>query len=420
MKRIILLLSGFILLAACRKNNEQLDGDAAIVKKILQTQLSPTDMTAADLSSLQEATLPSGHHIYRLRMKEENIMVETDKENAFLKGSIYHVEGNISKVSGHMKFNGSFNKSDLNRNNVVNWGIENNVVKELHRFNSIVLNGGQPRVNYACADCTLDEVVVSTSYSGSTGISWASWMSLLAMFDMGGQNDYIAIDWTFGGGGGGGGSAPVITIDPNDPQNKDRIDPKKYTDCFGTISDGGTTTYSVTISADLPVDGHPETFFDWSTQNPGHAFIELNKSTPYGGVSQDIGFYPNTSFKVLSGDNTASKVVNDGNHEYQARYTITVTAAQFQSAIDKLNQASSNDYNISHYNCTDFALDVFNAAGGGLTIPRHGVPGFEIDGGSNTPQGLYEKINQLKNNGTAGTTTTNSKEYASSSKGPCN
>jgi hypothetical protein len=211
----------------------------------------------------------------------------------------------------------------------------------------------------------------------------------------------------------------VITIDTEDPQNKDRIDPKKFTDCFGTVSDN-LATCSITISADLPVDGHPETFFNWTDRSPGHAFIELNKSNPYGSVSQDIGFYPNTSFKVLTGDNIGSKIVNDGGHEYQARYTITVTPAQFQAAIDKLNAASTNDYNVSHYNCTDFALEVFNAAGGGFSIPRHAIPGFEIDGGSNTPQGLYEKIAQLNAGGVTGTTRTNNKEFSGSSKGPCN
>lgn len=85
----------------------------------------------------------------------------------------------------------------------------------------------------------------------------------------------------------------------------------------------------------------------------------------------------------------------------------------------QLNSASTKPYQVSFYNCTDFALQVFNAAGGNLTIPRHAIPGFEVDGGSNTPQGLYEKIDQLKNNGTAGAHTTRNKEYTGDSKGPC-
>ncbi len=213
----------------------------------------------------------------------------------------------------------------------------------------------------------------------------------------------------------------MITIDQENAENKDKIDPKKYTDCFGSIPDGSTTLYTVTISTDLPTDGHPEIFYNWSDGSPGHAFIELNKSTPYGGVSQDFGFYPTSSYKLATLDNInlSSKVVDDGGHEYQARYTISVSAAQFQAAISAVNSARDT-YNVGNYNCTDFALDVFNAAGGGLSIPRHSIPGFEVDGGSNTPQGLYEKIKSLNNSGTANTTTSNNKEYAGSSKGPCN
>ncbi len=187
------------------------------------------------------------------------------------------------------------------------------------------------------------------------------------------------------------------------------------------MTDGSATLYTVTISADLPTDGHPEIFYDWNQRSPGHAFIELSKSTPYGGVTQDFGFYPTSSYKLITLDNVnlSSKIVDDGGHEYQARYTISVTSAQFQAAVDAVNNARDT-YNVGLYNCTDFALDVFNAAGGDLSIPRHAIPGFEVGGGSNTPQGLYEKISQLKSNGTSGTTTTNNKEYAGPSKGPCN
>ncbi|MES2331320.1 MAG: hypothetical protein V4539_17080 [Bacteroidota bacterium] len=421
MKRIILLVSGLLLLGACHKNAYPVAGDGEIVQRILQRELSAADMNVADISTLQSATLRSGHHIYRLRMGKENIVLETDGTNQFLKGAIYTITGSIAKNNGHTTYSGVFDRSDLSRKNAVHWSIDKGFAKELHSFTTVATNGtGQQHVNYECADCTLPEVTVSASYPKSGGIDWFTWMSLLSMFDMGSQNDYIAVDWVFGGGGGSSPSAPVITIDQENAENKDKIEPKKYTDCFGSIPDGSTTLYTVTISTDLPTDGHPEIFYNWSDGSPGHAFIELNKSTPYGGVSQDFGFYPTSSYKLITLDNInlASKVVDDGGHEYQARYTISVSAAQFQAAVNAVNSARDT-YNVGNYNCTDFALGVFNAAGGGLTIPRHSIPGFEVDGGSNTPQGLYEKIQSLKNNGAANTSTTNNKEYAGSSKGPC-
>ncbi|MES2329261.1 MAG: hypothetical protein V4539_06625 [Bacteroidota bacterium] len=422
MKRIMLFsIAACAIFFACQKNNFPAGSDSEIVQHILQKNLSAADMNAADLSTLQSSTLRSGHHIYRLHMGKENILLETDGTNQFVKGAIYTIAGAISKSNNHTTYSGVFDRSDLSRKNNVHWSIDKGFARELHSFNGVATNGsGQQHVNYECADCTLPEVTVSASYPPSGGIDWFSWMSLLSMFDMGGQNDYIAIQW-ISSGGGGVGSAPVITIDTESPENKDKIEPKKYTDCFGSIPDNNTTLYTVTISTDLPTDGHPEIFYNWNDRSPGHAFIELNKSTPYGGVTQDFGFYPTSSWKLVTLDNVTlpSKLVDDGGHEYQARYTISVSAAQFQAAIYAVNSARDT-YNVGNYNCTDFALDVFNAAGGNLSIPRHSIPGFEVDGGSNTPQGLYEKIQSMQNGGTANTTTTNNKEYAGSSKGPCN
>lgn len=426
MKQIVLLLFIVCCLSACRKNESPATPDLnEKINQVLSEGLSPVDYVTVDFTRVTQTNLPgTKDQMVRLAFKEKNplhdcILLQTDPTGAVKSGHILHIEGKISLPDRNGKpfFNGQMEISNLHREEKKVSSIVNGFVMSLHTSN-IKTNG--VRTNYDCSDCTIPEVIVSASYNNG-GISWGAWMSFLAMFDGGGsQNDYLLIDYG-GGGGGGGGSAPppAITIDIEAPENKEKIDPKKYTDCFGTIPDNGATC-SITISADLPVDGHPETFFNWTDRSPGHAFIELNKSTPYGSVSQDIGFYPNTSFKVLTGGDIGSKIIDDGGHEYQARYTITVTPAQFQAAIDAINANSSNPYNVSHYNCTDFALAVFNAAGGGLTIPRHGVPGFEIDGGSNTPQGLYEKISQLKDNGTAGTTKTNNKEYAGPSKGPCN
>lgn len=423
MKRMLMLAGGLLLLAACRKSNlPAVDGTEA-VNQILKTQLSVADYASVDITTLQSARLSNGHQFYRLQMGSENIALEADLQSGLIKGAIYRVEGAVTKVNNRPRFDGLFTRSDLQRNNTVHYSIDNGVVRELHTFTDRSVNGIGKKVNSECADCTLPEVVVSSSPKSSGGFDWSSWLNLLWMFGMGSQNEYLAVDWGSGGGGGGGAApAPVITIDMEESAAKEKIDQKKYTDCFGSVPDGATTLYTVTISSDLPTDGHPEIFYNWSDGSPGHAFIELSKSTPYGGVTQNFGFYPTSSYKLLPLDNNtslASKIVDDGGHEYQARLTISVTAAQFQAAVGAVNNAR-DQYNVGLYNCTDFALGVFNAAGGNLSIPRHAIPGFEVDGGSNTPQGLYEKIKSLKDNGTAGATATTNKEYGSSSKGPCN
>ncbi len=377
-------------------------------------------MNAADLSTLQSANLRSGHHIYRLRMGKENIVLETDGTNQFLKGAIYTITGSISKNNGHTTYSGLFDRSDLSRKNAVHWSVDKGSVKELHSYTAVATNGSrQQHSNYECADCTIPEVIVSASYPPSGGIDWFTWMSLLSMFDMGSQNDYLSIDWIYSGGGGVS-SAPVITIDQELSQNKTAIDPKKYTDCFGTVPDAGATC-TMTISTDIPVDGHPESLFDPGTQSVGHTFIELYKAGANGSlISQNIGFYPTTDYKAIGGTNVSSKIVDNAYHEYNARLTISVTPSQLQAAINTINAMSSQDYNLLTNNCTDFALAVFNAAGGNLSISKSQIPGYYNPNGTNTPQGLYNKLEDMAVAGNTGVQTNNNKAYGGSSHGPCN
>ncbi len=408
---------------SCRKtDNASTDNVRAILKENLSTE----DFDQLDFGTLTQSVSASTHQqMVRVGFNGKNslhdfVLLNLNAAGQLTNSKIVHIEGSVTQTTTSVKpgFNGRLETSSLKRTDKTSSVIVNGFIRSLHE-SKISVNG--VRMNVECADCTIPEVIVSTSYRQA--YDWTTaWLSIWAMFSDWPSNEYIPIDYT-GGGGGGGGSAPasVITIDMESPENKEKIEPKKYTDCFGSIPDGSTTLYTVTISTDLPTDGHPEIFYNWSDGSPGHAFVELSKSTPYGGVSQDFGFYPTSSYKLLPLDNNvslSSKLVDDGGHEYQARYTISVTQAQFQAAINAVNSARDT-YNVGLYNCTDFALGVFNAAGGNLAIPRHSIPGFEVDAGSNTPQGLYEKIQSMKMGGTAGTTTTNNKEYAGSSKGPC-
>ncbi|MES2328765.1 MAG: hypothetical protein V4539_04120 [Bacteroidota bacterium] len=425
MKQTILILFVVCSFMACRKTNIVEQNTTSLsAQKIIKDSLSPALFNSIDFSKTSSHVLQNGKSLYRFPLTDANnhyVIVITDQNGKYVNAKIIAVSGSFDLTSKNKTYNGTITTSFLNGAVSKEISIVNGLITSLHQVSNVQSNGLKQHPLFECADCTLPEVIVSSSYNSGGGIDWASWMSLL---DLLGYDDdygyYYSFDY-FGGGGGssGGGSGDVTTIDREYPENKTAIDPKKFMDCFGTIPDAGATC-SITIATDLPVDGHPETFFNWNEQSPGHSFIELNKSTPYGGVSQDIGFYPNTSLKSLTGDYIAAKVVDNGGHEYQAKYTITVTPAQFQAAIDKVNSSSYKQYNLEFYNCTDFALDIFNAAGGNLDIPRHKIPNYEIDGGSNTPQGLYEKIAQLKSNGVAGTTTTQNKEYAGSSKGPCN
>ncbi len=418
----MLLLGGILFLSACHKNTVPAGSDADIVQRILHEQLNPDAMKEIDVSGVQHSVLRNGHQIYKLPFGKENIVIETDAAHQFVKGAIYTITGSVSPSNGHASFNGSFSRSDLQRKNPVHWSIEKGSVKELHSFTAVTTNGGQQHVNYECSDCTLPEVVVSASYGSGGGIDWFTWMSLLAMFDMGTQNDYLVVNMPSGGGGGGSTPAgPVVTIDQENAENKTPIDIKKFMNCFGSVPDAGANCV-VTISTDIPMDGHPEQIFDWTTGNPGHVYIELYKAGANGSlISQNVGFYPGYGFSVLTGLDVPSKMVDNAGHEYNARYSISVTPSQFQAAINAAQYLGAQSYNIATNNCVDFALGVFNAAGGNLSIPGRQIPGFPNGtSGSNTPQGLYQKLDDMKAAGTNNIDVIGSKAYGGNSHGPCN
>lgn len=193
-------------------------------------------------------------------------------------------------------------------------------------------------------------------------------------------------------------------------------------DCFGTISNIGAK-YSISIASNIPVDGRPEEVINGL--NGGHVFLTLTKSNSLGqNISQVIGFYPVNS--ILSGTtiNVPSMIVNDENHKFNAIFTLNnISSTNFQSAMNTVLDLSNNNYNLLDFNCTDFALGVFNSAGGNLKINPFTMPvfnnnifigNFKI---ANTPSSLYYKISSLQNsnNNNAQIGISN----AGSSHGPC-
>lgn len=74
---------------------------------------------------------------------------------------------------------------------------------------------------------------------------------------------------------------------------------------------------------------------------------------------------------------------------------------------------STKPYDLNDYNCTDYAIDVFNTALGGSGIV---VPDSPI--GFTTPAGLYGKLSEMKTAGIPGISLTQTS--APSSTSACN
>ena len=244
-----------------------------------------------------------------------------------------------------------------------------------------------------------DVVVTGYIYDDPAPYYWYCFDDILGTSTGGGGT------YTYGasdpyGGGGGGTTYSDETIDIN-YENADQspIDVAKYIKCFSSLSNVGAT-FKITIYSDIPVNSNPNDLFDFSTGAVGHTFLQLSKSNGDAIIQQNIGFYPETGWKSIANSPVTSKLVDNAGHEFNASLTITVDATRFQNALNKMQAESTMKYDMDDFNCTDYALSVFNAAAPTyLSIPGMHIPNGTFGTTSNTPQGLYIELSNLSKAG---------------------
>ncbi|MGV3596054.1 MAG: hypothetical protein ACO1NK_12450 [Sediminibacterium sp.] len=370
-------------------------------------------LSDSDFADIDRLSMKQSHLIIRLNFTSDDkrqIILHKTQDGLIQNGKIIFIQGMINKDG----YQGTIEVSSLDRSSNYSSIIRNGFILSSHTTAVTTTTATNQTSSDRCNDCSIPEVIVSATYRNPyyNADDPFAWLNLFWL--MGGdmpKTEYLPL------GGGGGGSE---TIDTEIAENKEKIDAKKYMDCFDNIQDVGATC-TITISTDIPIDSRPDQFFDASAGAVGHAFIELWKMSPNGQiVAQNIGFYPTGTFKAASGMNVESKIVDNAFHEYNARYTISVSPAQLRAAINQVRTLEHNAYNLSSFNCTDFALTVFNAAGANLTIPKYQIPAYGSTSGSNTPQGLYKKLMEMGAAGNTGVQTNGAKGYAGTSHGPCN
>lgn len=204
-------------------------------------------------------------------------------------------------------------------------------------------------------------------------------------------------------GGGGSGNPGNGTVNKKKPEFYQLVtDPaislQSRFNCFDNIPDAGAT-YSVTLSADLIVNDDAFELVDDSWEC-GHAFITMTKTNGNQSSTQSFGFYPEPPILSLSTGPVGSKLNDNGDHDYDSAMTMSgISAADFKMLqIVALNKAHSS-YDINDYNCTNYAMDVFNSirdAQYQITIDDWVYGGVNF---GKTPNGLYLKMIDLKNNG---------------------
>jgi len=177
-------------------------------------------------------------------------------------------------------------------------------------------------------------------------------------------------------GNGWGSSSTLVAAAPDVP-----IDLQERLNCFGQVPSNANTLYRVTLHVDK---GNYYSF------DVGHTFITLEKSNGGSNFQRlSYGFYPQNGLKSTTGQPVTSKMGEDSGRESDIRYTVNVGAAVFQNAINMSLNKASKDYELYNYNCTHYALDVFN-----IVLPA----GSQVSGIS-TPNGLYDLFDEMSNIG---------------------
>lgn len=201
-----------------------------------------------------------------------------------------------------------------------------------------------------------------------------------------------------GGGGGGGTSTPSATnylaVAPIQSINlDDRLD------CFSTIPNNSSTTYSITIHVHSARQGYP-TYEYWGN-DPGHAYITLEKINGSNVQRLSFGFYPKEDTWITPTKNAVASGIGEESSNLtrrsDIRLTKEVTSLEFTNAIDKASSSSTKPYDLNDYNCTDFAVEVFNASQSNssqLIVPDSNI-------GFTTPAGLYKVLDDKRVGGDA-------------------
>lgn len=376
--------------------------------------------------------------------------ITNGKSNKFSRENNDNSKANLSETM----FNGKIIIQHLDGREILQSTITNGYIDDWHNDKDLLSSKVQEDIDVTPIKPTvyklLPEVIITATSGGSWGgYTSSNWYNMGSFFygssGAGSSSSYfgsnISAYYSSAKGGAqtsaGGGESKNTTKDNYVREDKsilvdfelmpdNVIDVNSYLKCFELIPDNGANC-SIELFTDIPVDGKPNVGFDVQTGSPGHTFLQIVKTGNGQRITQNVGFYPSSQFKTLLTTAPIDGVFSDNqDHEFNASIKMSITLEQLKSVIDQISRVARHPkYDIDDYNCTDFALSVFNSVRGTniLEIPRLDIPETMSPYGSNTPQGLYLKLEEMKTNGSPEAneiTIPGVKGYVGKSHGACN
>jgi hypothetical protein len=251
----------------------------------------------------------------------------------------------------------------------------------------------------------LDDVFVEPSKDNSGFDGWVSDKGGFGDYDysnMGqGASDYIEIPIISGDKMGEEVTTKEVTpemiidLDGGNDENK-IVDMKKFFSCFNTIPDNGAK-YSMSICVRLPDTQNPNR--PNSGLTPGHVFITLEKANGTSTVNETFGFFPDVEWKALVSGNVESQTNDNGGSKYSASMKMdNISESDFKSIQTYAAFLSkTKDYNLGEYNCTHYALQIFNSIRPDPLVVPDWISVEHNNGNLGTiPNGLYKALAGMK------------------------
>ncbi|WP_018615956.1 hypothetical protein [Segetibacter koreensis] len=430
MKRFLPILFATIFFLSCNKNIEHNNSKPSYVANIqatLKDSLTGSDYSNLDLSRAVETKKDNASRFFRIpftatKFPEKFILLYTDTAGKILNGLIIQLRqleaNNISKYS----YNGTIEIRYLNGAIKLISEVKNGYIGALNTdpiARPLVVP--QAKEEYP-------EIIVDWYYGGTPYINSSAFFG----FNSGSRSvNYSSVAANEDNEGDQGSRSNNQNNNDDDEElvdfefidNLTPIDVSKYLKCFSNIPDYGATC-SIAILVDIPVDDNPNSIFDFKQGATGHTFLQITKTNGGQTVTQNIGFYPVTTWKMLFTEPVKGKFVDNSEHEFNASFKMDITPLQLNNTLNHIIQLSTVNYDIDDYNCTDYALDIFNYSriGNPLQIKKNQIPGGRSINGSSTPGALYNTLNVMKLSGNESNNIkiVGGKDFAIDSNGPCN
>ncbi|MBS1664721.1 MAG: hypothetical protein JST68_26990 [Bacteroidetes bacterium] len=457
MKKVICAAMLIVFVYSCRKDAVVKEDSSTYLHSVLlrlRDSLGTGDFGRLD-TGRAVLTDPGGRRVYTLRIPfvgksvgEDFVLLRTDSVGNLLKGQVVHLES--SGVEG-ARFSGRIRLQSLGGRVILNSAVEDGFISVLHeKGNRLVETSGVKAVTLEPAPGAdwLPEVLVVGYTGGGASTSYISLDGLLGVTSgdilAGGGSDSGGSDEGSEGGDGGGtegsgGGAPgaVAVYSPVEPvvsqgggmgglrviqgievereyvYDLPAVDVRKLFNCFDLVPSEGAV-YTVQLCVDLPVNSSPNMSMNFSGGvNAGHTFLVISKSGGGESVTQAFGFYPGEEPSAWNPFSSLPSAIKDnGNKEINASIGMSINADQFEAIKAMSINLSSKSYELDKFNCTDYALTVFNATRavpitmdpyilrqGGITV-GNGVSSAPVTVViASSPQKLYDKLATMKTGG---------------------